>query len=69
MSPRFEAICPKCGGVVKRSVATGRYDYHGWANGCDFTMPGPEEEPPEGRQSPDEQPTRAQPTHERPSRG
>ena len=34
---RFEAQCPGCGSVVKQEATTGRYDYHGWANGCQIT--------------------------------
>ncbi len=34
---RLEAECPACGAVVKQETSTGRFDYHGWAGGCQNT--------------------------------
>jgi len=34
---RLDEECPGCGDVVKQETITGRFDYHGWANGCQVT--------------------------------
>ncbi len=43
---RFDAQCPACGIVVKRVAVSGRYEGHGWINGCEYVGGPPHEERP-----------------------